>query len=219
MKNNRTRKPARTKKEKTDLRQDIIEKGRELFNTKGSYGFKTRALAEKLNMSQGNLYNYVKSKRELWIAIRIEDYKKMITDVQNIIDSFEGSRIDLLKKIAIYYLNFATRERHRFQMLFLIPPPPAKEKGPIEKHYKRRNPLNLIKHVLIDAMDAREIKERDVNQVAYMYYALLQGATFVEIDLRSRDEILEPITEEDIADSIKKFRNTLLKDLELLLKG
>ena len=219
MKNNRTRKPARSKKEKGDLRQDIIEKGRELFSTKGSYGFKTRALAEKLNMSQGNLYNYVKSKRELWIAIRIEDYKKMITEVQDIIDNHEGSRIDLLKEIAIYYLDFATKERNRFQMLFRIPPPPAKEKGPIEKNYKRKNPLNLIKHVLIDAMDAREIKERDVNQVAYIYYALLQGATFVEIDLRSRDEILEPITEENKAESIKKFRNTLLKDLEHLLKG
>ena len=75
-KTNSNRKVARSKEEKEKQFQKIIEAGRKLFLSKGSYGFNTRALAKELNMSQPNLYTYVKSKRELWIAIRIEDWKK-----------------------------------------------------------------------------------------------------------------------------------------------
>ncbi|MBK5134244.1 TetR/AcrR family transcriptional regulator, partial [Candidatus Bathyarchaeota archaeon] len=57
-------------KKKAAQFEQILEAGKELFLEKGRDGFSLRGLAKILGMNQNNLYNYVESKRELWIAIR-----------------------------------------------------------------------------------------------------------------------------------------------------
>ena len=39
-------------------------------------GFNMQDIAQKVNMTRSNLYRYVESKRELWIAIRNKFYKQ-----------------------------------------------------------------------------------------------------------------------------------------------
>ena len=72
-------KEAKTKVKKTRSRspekkaqqfERILEAGKQLFQQKGREGFSLRGVAKTLDMNQNNLYNYIESKRELWIAIR-----------------------------------------------------------------------------------------------------------------------------------------------------
>jgi AcrR family transcriptional regulator len=225
------KKAARTDEEKEKLKERIIEEGRNLFVSKGSYGFSTHALAKKLKMSQSNLYNYFKSKRELYIAIRREDIRKLKTDIESIINSHQGGYIDLFKKIAVYYLDFASLERRRFQMMFAIPPPPltSNKLGPIEKKYIRIDPIKPIREIVKKAMDSGEIIKNDPSQLTYMLYALFHGATAVERDLRWQLDIIEPLSEEmeekalsskeKIEKRIKRFRNFILDKMVSLLTG
>ena len=67
-KNKKTR--SRSPEKKAAQFQRILEAGKDLFLEKGRDGFSLRGLAKNLGMNQNNLYNYVDSKRELWIAIR-----------------------------------------------------------------------------------------------------------------------------------------------------
>ncbi|TXT61461.1 MAG: hypothetical protein BAJALOKI2v1_30082 [Promethearchaeota archaeon] len=212
-KKNILKKPARSKEDKDRVRQKIIEEGRKLFVKKGSYDFSTYALAEKLGMVQGNLYNYYKSKRELYIAIRIEDFRKLKNEMENIIDEHEGSYLKLIRKMIIFYLNFAKEEYKRFQMMFFIPPPPANKTGPIEKEYEVIDPLAVVKKVLQEAMDAGEIKDMELKNLSFYFYALVQGATSVERDLRTRDKVLEPIDQESRPETIQSFREFLIQQL------
>ena len=67
---------ARSEDKKADQFERILEAGKELFLQKGAQGFSMRNLAEKLGMTKNNLYNYIESKRELWIAIRNRFYNQ-----------------------------------------------------------------------------------------------------------------------------------------------
>jgi len=49
-----------------------------------------RNLAQKLDMTKNNLYNYVESKRELWIAIRNKFYKQFKEENIEIIKSYNN---------------------------------------------------------------------------------------------------------------------------------
>ena len=182
----KTKKKAyRSKEEKENRFLEIIEVGRDLFVSKGTYGFSTHALAKKLKMSQANLYTYVKSKRELWIAIRIQDLEELKRQMQEIVDDHYGSTISLLLKLGDFYLDFADKEFRRFQMMFMIPLPPSDKEGPIEEEYRTPNPLDVVKNVLKKGMDTGEIKKCDVENLAYYIYSLYHGAISVERDIRS----------------------------------
>jgi AcrR family transcriptional regulator len=61
---------ARSEEKKNIQFEKILDAGKELFIEKGESGFSMRNLAEMLNMTKNNLYHYIESKRELWIAIR-----------------------------------------------------------------------------------------------------------------------------------------------------
>ncbi|MFX1575472.1 MAG: TetR/AcrR family transcriptional regulator [Promethearchaeota archaeon] len=212
-KQNPSRKPARSTEDKKRQFQKIIEEGRKLFVSRGTHGFNTRALAKRVNMSQGNLYNYIQSKRELWIAIRHDDIKKFKEDMEHIIDEYKGSYISLFEKLLNFYLDFAKDEYRRFQMMFLIPAPSSKKVGPIELSYEVIDPIDTIKRVVKEAIDLGEIKNCDVNNFSYYLYALAQGAFFVEQDLRSHQKIYEPIEIPRKQNSIENFRKFLIKKI------
>jgi len=211
VKNKKIKKPARSDEDKEKVYQKIIEEGRKLYVKKGTYGFSTHKLAERLNMVQGNLYNYFESKRELYIAIRSEDFKKLKDEMQTIVSEHKNSYLDLIRKLGTYYLDFAKKESKRFQMMFMIPPPPSDKRGPIEKNYKLIDPLSIIKNVLKKAMENKEIKELDVDLLAYYLFSLFHGATSVERDLLYREDILEPIGKNKSKSIIHEFRNFLFE--------
>jgi AcrR family transcriptional regulator len=207
------KKPARSEEDKERVKQQIIKEGRKLFVKKGSYEFSTYALAEKLGMVQGNLYNYFKSKRELYIQIRIEDFKKLRNEMERIVEEHKGSYLDLIRKLIRFYLDFARNEYKRFQMMFFIPPPPSSKIGPIEKNYEVIDPLGVVKRIVQEGIKAGEIKNLDVKNLTFYFYALVQGATSVERDLRTREKVLEPIDQDTRPETIENFREFLIEQL------
>lgn len=205
------RKPALTAEEQERLRQEIIDVGRELFASKGTYGFSTRALAKRLNMSHGNLYNYFQSKRELWIAIREQDLKELKRKMEEIINSHKGDILSLDIKLVEYFLDFAHKEKHKFQLMFMIPEPPSKEVGPIEENYEVIDPLDILRKFLKKGMDEGVIKKMDIDLLNLYCYAMSVGAALVESHLRLRDKIFEPLNKRPSENIIKKFRKFLIE--------
>jgi len=208
-----SKKPARTQKEKEKQFKRIIDEGRKLFVSKGTYGFSTHALAKRLGMVQGNLYNYVKSKRELYIAIRTEDFQKLKNDMIDIVENHEGSYLELINKLLVFYLEFAKKEFRRFQMMFMVPLPPSKKVGPLEKNYRLVDPLQVLRDVVKKAIEKKEVKDFDVDDLTYFLYAIAQGAVFVERDIRYQKKVLEPIELKDKNEKIESFRKFLTEQL------
>ncbi|HEY0090217.1 MAG TPA: TetR/AcrR family transcriptional regulator [Candidatus Lokiarchaeia archaeon] len=209
---------ARSQEDKDAQLEKIIDEGKKLFVTRGPYGFGMRALARRLDMSEANLYNYVESKRELWTAIRTKYFRQYRDEVDNLIKMHKGSIVDLGVKWAEYFLDFASKDYPRFQMMYLVPPPKSKEIGELEKSYE---PLHLMEsglNAIKETFKIEGINETEITEFFYYMFGIFFGAANIESFLRIRSKILEPIkVESDILTS-ERFRKYALKQIKSQLE-
>ncbi len=215
-------KRARSQEKKAEQFQRIIDTARKLFIQKGWEGFGMRALARELKMSEGNLYNYVKSKRELWIAIRTQYYQLFNEGVSKIINKNRGKipYIDILTKIGEFFLNFSAENYSRFQIMNEITAPSAREVGPIERNYKPFNTMKIIENVLEEAIEAGEINPVEpVSKLTYYMYGIIYGAAKMERELKKKDPITELIITRSKHLSIKEYREFIIQEIRKQLEN
>jgi len=204
---------ARTPDKKAEQFNKILETGKELFVKYGSHGFSLRALARALKMSQSNLYNYVKSKRELWIAIRIKNFTEFQEGFSKIVEEYKDNDIELWMEMARYFLDFAAEDYKRFEMMYFVRAPPSDKIGQYEKKYK---PLKIMEqglNILEQSINENKFKGENPTEFFYYMYGTCIGAAKIEADLRSNLSTMEPFTVEDNLLGITEFREYFLKEL------
>lgn len=185
---NRKQTRSRSPEKKAAQFERIIEAGKKLFSEKGSEGFSLRGLAKVLDMNQNNLYNYVDSKRELWIAIRNKFFKHQRDENRKIIKNHKGSIVDLLLKITSNFLDFATKDFGAFSMMHFIQSPPSNKIGPFEKEYRAFNFLDGTTRIVQKAIDVGEIKENNATALSFHIYSLILGAAIIERNMRTLEQ-------------------------------
>lgn len=218
---------SRSPEKKAAQFEQILEAGKTLFLEKGRDGFSLRGLAKILGMNQNNLYNYVESKRELWIAIRNKFYKQYREENIEIIKDNKGSTTELLMKIFANFLDFADKDFGAFSMMHLSESPPSDKIGPFEKEYREFNYLRGTARVIKVAIEAGEIKDSDAIMLTFLVYSLILGAAMVERHMRTieqdskyKGDFVSEIVQFEQADfSRQEFRNFVLEKLEQLLIG
>lgn len=204
---------ARSPEKKAEQFDRILEEGKDMLVKYGTHGFSTRLLAQKLGMTQPNLYNYVNSKRELWIAIRTKYYNEYLEGLNKIINENQGSYTELFFKIAEYFLEFASVDYKRFQLMYLISAPPSKKLGPLEKSYKPFQLTKMMLDIAKKAVEAGEINKNTAVELFYSIYAHLFGAAKVEADIKLRNKITEPIIGDFYTLSATKYRAYVLREI------
>jgi AcrR family transcriptional regulator len=211
---------ARSEEKKADQFERILEAGKQLFIEKGTEGFSMRNLAEMLDMTKNNLYNYIESKRELWIAIRNRFYKQFREENIEIIRNHEGSTCDLIVEIFNHFFEFAERDFGVFTMMHTPTSAPYSNKPPgeFEKKYREFRLLDGNTKLLEQARDQGESKLTNPALASLMLYSLLFGATYIDMNRRNGNPILENIqlSIEDI--SSEEFQDYVISIIERLLK-
>ncbi len=216
---------SRSPEKKAAQFEQIIESGKELFLEKGRDGFSLRQLAKILGMNQNNLYNYVESKRELWIAIRNKFFLQYRDENIKIMKEHEGTKTDLLMKFFTNFLEFAYKDYGAFSMMHLTESPPSDKRGPFEKEYHEFNYLRGTAKVVQDAIEAKEINYSNPGLITFFTYSLILGATIVERNMRMLEQnpdfegekISEILSFKTDFNSLE-FRNFVLEKLEFILK-
>jgi len=222
-KQNEKKTRSRSPEKKAKQFERILEAGKELFLEKGRDGFSLRGLARILDMNQNNLYNYVDSKRELWIAIRNKFFKQFRDENLEILKSHEGSNVDLLLKIFNHFFEFAENDPAAFSMMHIGTSPPSDKVGKFEKEYTPFKILEGTTRKIQDAVDKDEIKEENSEILSFFMYSLILGATIVEHNIRELEEDNNYINENvEEAHQFKtqsftstEFRRYVLKKIQL----
>jgi AcrR family transcriptional regulator len=216
---------SRSPEKKAAQFEQILEAGKELFLEKGRDGFSLRGLAKILGMNQNNLYNYVDSKRELWIAIRNKFFSQYRDENIEIRKRHEGTITDLLMKFFTNFLEFAHKDFKAFGMMHLTESPPSDKTGPFEKKYQEFNYLRGTAKIVQNAIKAKEINYSDSGLITFFTYSLVLGAAIVERNMRMFEQ--NPYFKGDYTSEILsfktdfnsiEFRNFVLEKLELILK-
>ncbi len=183
-----TKTRSRSPEKKAQQFERILVAGKQLFSEKGREGFSLRGLAKILDMNQNNLYNYVESKRELWIAIRKKFFEQYRNENREIIKNHEGSTVDLLVNIFEHFFKFSEEDFTAFTMMHIIRSPPSDKIGPFEKKYKQFNFLDGTTRVIQKAINEGEIKEKNAALLSFFMYSLVLGAAMIEKTMRSIEE-------------------------------
>ncbi|MBY8984756.1 MAG: TetR/AcrR family transcriptional regulator [Candidatus Lokiarchaeota archaeon] len=222
--NNTNNKKTRSRSPEKKARQldEILELGKQLFQEEGRDGFTLRGLSNKLDMSQNNIYNYVESKRELWIAIRKKFYEQYRNETRDIIKNFSGSTVELLLNIFEHFFEFAEKDYAAFRMMHIIRSPPSDKVGPFEREYKQFSYLDGTTKVIQKAIDEGEIKEKNASMLSFFLFSILLGTTMVEYVMRETEEINNK-KEKELNEYMqfasqnftsKEFRKYVLKKIE-----
>ncbi|MFX1380320.1 MAG: TetR/AcrR family transcriptional regulator [Promethearchaeota archaeon] len=182
IKKNKSR--SRSPEKKAAQFERILTAGKDLFLKKGRDGFSLRGLAKNLNMNQNNLYNYVESKRELWIAIRNKFFKQYRNENIEIIRNHKSSATDLLMKLFEHFLDFAEDDYGAFSMMHLIEAPSSDKMGPFEKEFRKFNFLKGTARTIQNGIDDGEIKETNPGLLSFYSYSLILGAAIVDRHMR-----------------------------------
>ncbi|MFX1311038.1 MAG: TetR/AcrR family transcriptional regulator [Promethearchaeota archaeon] len=207
---------ARSPEKKDEQFERILEEGKKLFIEFGRKGIKMRALAKKLNMSQANLYNYVESKRELWFAIRKKYLQQYLNRLKEVIKKYKNSLVDLTEKWGEFFFEFAEEDYLRFQMIWNIPPPPAKKIGPIEKAFKKFRLMDLSLNAIKKAFQVESLNQDEATEYFYFMIAIFYGVVTMERFIQIR---INHYKEENPNLSIEKFRKFILKKLRYNAKA
>jgi AcrR family transcriptional regulator len=216
--------------------EEILNVAKNLYVLKGKVGM--RELARKLGMSEANLYNYVESRRELWIAIRqkcLSEYQDEFNDLRNQYEKEKWSFIDFCIKWIEKYLEFANIDYPRFQIMQFIPAPPhstdkngnLKEPGPFEKKYRPFRFIEQGVETFLKVAKDNNIEIEDPVALFYYIYSICVGVAKAESDLRKSQKamsshkaemVYEPVLlKKDILNP-QEFRKFALKEIKERLR-
>ncbi|MCE7743085.1 MAG: TetR/AcrR family transcriptional regulator [Candidatus Heimdallarchaeota archaeon] len=169
---------ARSKEAKEQQVQKIIEEARNLFIEVGTRGFSMRALAKRLDMSQGNLYNYWSSKRQLWYEIVKRDFADFEDEITKIVTSHEGTVLDLLENLADFYFDFAESNYRRYQIMFVIPPPPTDSSESEADKFEPQS-INMLLMLVENAITEMNIENVDTKKFALYLWTVIHGTVLI----------------------------------------
>ena len=137
-----------------------------------------RVLAKRLDMSQGNLYNYWTSKRDLWYNILEQDFQEFEGQLLKIIKAHEGSYLSLLEKLAEYYFIFARDNYQKYQLMFVTIPPPAEKKGRKERGFEPKT-IHILMRIVQDAVESGELEIDNVLHFTLYLWSVIHGTVLV----------------------------------------
>ncbi|MFX1480538.1 MAG: TetR/AcrR family transcriptional regulator [Promethearchaeota archaeon] len=175
---------SRSPEKKAKQFEKILEVGKLLFQEHGRDGFTLGGLAKKLDMNKNNLYNYIESKRELWIAIRKKCYEQYRNENRKIIKESSDTNINSLLRIFKHFFEFAEKDYAAFRIMHTMTAPSSNKVGPFEKEYKQFSFLDGTTRLIQQSIDNGEIKENNAALLSFFMFSLLLGATMVEKAMR-----------------------------------
>ena len=95
-------------------RTQILEAAETIFAAKGYHGTTTREIAQAADVSEGTLYNYFASKRDLFVGLMISRTDALVESIAEVrAGSVEGAMAELLAG------QFTRMREHRHFRLFL----------------------------------------------------------------------------------------------------
>lgn len=199
----------RKEKQKTELKQLILDASVKLFSEHGYEGFSIRKIADLIEYSPTTVYLYFKDKTEILFELHEIGFRKMEAINR---DLFEIKNPLLrLHKLGENYIRFGLENPEYYDLMFLIP-------APIEFINKMKdcdwiggdNALNLLKSILQECMDKNLINKGDVNVVAMAVWGMVHG--LVSLSIRQRFEKL--IVAEEIVPTMQKSLTWMINAMD-----
>lgn len=111
----------RREREKTELREKILNAARELFLSEGYDGVSMRKVAEKIEYSPTAIYLYFADKEELFHELCQEDFARLASIFQE--RGVSSDPLERIRQIGHLYVEFGVKFPNHYRLMFMTPHP------------------------------------------------------------------------------------------------
>ena len=104
-------------------REKIMHKAAEMFVKDGYRAVSMRKIAQALGYSHGAIYYHYKDKAELFSAIVIHDFKRLMLRLDQVLLQAPNPEISLLENVFVEFIRFGFENKPQFELMFLLDEP------------------------------------------------------------------------------------------------
>ena len=187
----------------------IINAAIEVFAKQGLERGKIADIAKQAGVGKGTIYEYFKSKDEIFSAIESQMVKDSLAQVEQLISS-KKSPTDKIEEMASYNMNI--HEAMGDSIIIFAEMWAQHSRGQWHGHEKPiftdmyMNYHNAIKEILTEGVETREFRKMNKDGVATMLLALIDGILWQSVIFKNVENFNEWKNE-----AIKSFINGIKK--------
>lgn len=173
----------RREREKSEIRDKILDAARELFVTEGYEGVSMRRVAEKIEYSPTAIYVHFADKQELFRELCQRDYAHLAEVFQS--SAMSSDPLDRLKQIGRTYIQFGLSYPNHYKFMFMTTHPPQEpdEDDCDVKGNPEVDAYAFLKWAVQQAIDAERLREelRDAAVISQTLWAAVHGVISLHI--------------------------------------
>ena len=170
-------KPGRKEREVLQRRREILDSAERLFAQKGFFKTSMAEIAQESEFSVGSLYQFFKSKDEIYVALMEEKFEEYMALVNCEVDQAKGV-FEKIEALVSSKLQFFEKHRDFFRIY-------ATEWGGSEctvkgalgekimKHYETY--LTLIGRIMQSGIKQGIFKKTDAREMAYLFNGMMNS--------------------------------------------
>lgn len=162
----------RKEREKSEMKQFILDAAMNLFIEEGFENVSIRRIADKIEYSHATIYLYFKDKDEILYTLHVAGFE-ILHKKQKAVQT-ESDVLLRLKKHAEAYVSFGIENPEYYQLMFIMPGPIAKITMANEWSCGIRS-YDLLKENIKDAMGKNQIPQGDVEIAAFGFWSFVHG--------------------------------------------
>jgi AcrR family transcriptional regulator len=164
----------RRQRERTEVREKILDAALDFFGREGVEGVTMRALADAIEYSPPVIYAHFRDKE----AIIQELCYRQLRELAKAFATFGGlDPLERLRRIGYIYADFAIEHPSHFRFLFLTPHPLPADDDEVGKGDPQRNAYAFLRQTVEDGLDAGIFKPgyTDADEIAQLCWASAHG--------------------------------------------
>jgi len=164
----------RRQRERTEVREKILDAALEFFGTQGVEGVTMRALADAIEYSPPVIYAHFRDKE----AIIQELCFRQLRELAKAFATFAHlDPLERLRRIGYVYADFAVEHPSHFRFMFLTSHPLTPDDDEVGKGDPQRNAYAFLKQTVEDVLAADLFKPQytDAEEIAQLCWASAHG--------------------------------------------
>ena len=179
----------RRQRERTEVREKILDAALEAFAKDGEDGLTMRALADAIEYSPPVLYAHFRDKNAI---IRELCYRQLRTLAKLFANFGALDPVERLRQIGYVYADFAVENPAHFRFLFLTLHTFETDDEELAKDDPQRNAYAFLKHTVKEGLDAGVFRPEytDVEEIAQLCWGSAHGFVALQ-NIKGEDSWIE----------------------------
>ena len=170
----------RRARQKTLLRQQILDAARDILVHDGYEKLSMRRVAERIDYSATAIYLHFKDKQDLVFSLCEETFAKLVRELETLPQEFPDPLVRLRKGLE-RYIAFGLNHPDHYLPAFVLPPPedldPRRKQASMAPDSNGLRALACLRDCIADGVKARKLRKVDPDVAARAAWAAIHGIT------------------------------------------